>query len=184
MKIIVAGIPGVGKTTVLNGLTKAGLKIENFGDVMLREANSRGLANSRDKLRKLPLDKQKEIQKFAAEYLSGIESVLIDTHFSIQTPGGYLPGLPPDVLSTIHPDLFLLIEADPADIFNRRKNDTTRERDEDSIEKVREHCEINRMFGTSYSAMTGAPLLIVTNKNEKPGEASEQVLKAIKPTSK
>jgi len=87
MKVIIGGIPGVGKTTVLNVLIKSGILVENYGDVMLKEAVRMNYVKNRDDLRKLPIDIQKNIQKKASEYLSGLSSVVIDTHFSIQTPG-------------------------------------------------------------------------------------------------
>jgi adenylate kinase len=179
MKVIIGGIPGVGKTTVLNVLIKSGILVENYGDVMLKEAVRMNYVKNRDDLRRLPIDIQKNIQKKASEYLSGLSSIVIDTHFSIQTPGGFLPGLPPDVLQILKPDLFISIEADPLEVFERRKNDQQRNRDDDSLDKIRRHMEVNRAYGISYSAMTGSPIMIVMNENGKHEEAAHQIIRVI-----
>ncbi|MCL4449905.1 MAG: adenylate kinase [Candidatus Thermoplasmatota archaeon] len=181
MKVIIGGIPGVGKTTVLDELVKEGFRVENYGDAMLKEAISRDYAKNRDELRKLPVEKQKEIQKVAADKLAQISDVIIDTHFSINTKGGYLPGLPVKVLEAINPDLFVSIEADPLEIFERRKNDPRRNRDKDSLERIRAHLDANRSYGITYSAMTGSPFLVVMNENGKVKEASAKIISVIRP---
>lgn len=182
MKVIIGGIPGVGKTTVLDELAKEGFRVENYGDAMLKEAVSKGYVKSRDELRKLPVDKQKEIQKIAAEKLSQLDKVIVDTHFSVNTKGGYLPGLPVGVLDALNPDLLIAIEADPLEIFERRKNDPRRNRDRDSLERIRAHLEANRGYGITYSAITGSPLLVVMNENGKFKEAAERIASVIKPS--
>jgi adenylate kinase len=181
LRVIIGGIPGVGKTTVLDELVKEGFRVENYGDAMLKEAISLDYAKNRDELRKLPIEKQKEIQKIAAEKLSRFSDVIIDTHFSINTSGGYLPGLPVSVLEALKPDLFISVEADPLEVFERRKNDPRRNRDRDSLERIRAHMEANRNYGITYSAMTGSPLLVVMNENGKVKEASQRISQAIRP---
>ncbi len=181
MKVIIGGIPGVGKTTVLDELVREGFRVENYGDAMLKEAVAKDYAKNRDELRKLPIEKQKEIQMKAAERLSQINEVIIDTHFSVNTRGGYLPGLPVSVLESIHPDLLISIEADPLEVFERRKNDPRRNRDKDSLERIRAHLEANRSYGITYSAMTGSPLLVVMNENGRAKEASARIISVLRP---
>jgi adenylate kinase len=180
MRVIIGGISGVGKTTVMDELVKAGFRVENYGDAMLKEAISKDYAKNRDELRRLPVDKQKEIQKLAAERLAQFNDVIIDTHFSINTNCGYLPGLPVHVLKELHPDLLISVEADPLEVFERRKNDPRRNRDRDSLERIRSHLEANRNYGITYSAMTGSPLLVVMNENGKVKEASARIVSVIK----
>ncbi|MCL5874004.1 MAG: adenylate kinase [Candidatus Thermoplasmatota archaeon] len=181
MRVVIGGIPGVGKTTVLDEIVKEGFRVENYGDAMLKEAISMDYAKNRDELRKLPVERQKEIQMLAAEKLARFKDVIIDTHFSINTHGGYLPGLPVAVLNVLQPDLFVSVEADPLEVFERRKNDPRRNRDRDSLERIRAHLEANRSYGITYSAMTGSPLLVVMNENGKVKEASVKIIQAIKP---
>lgn len=168
-------MPGVGKTTVLNTLISKGFHVENYGNVMLEEALRMKYVNNRDELRDLPIDEQKSVQRVAAERLSKLSDVIVDTHFSIQTKEGYLPGLPPHVLEVMNADLFISLEADPLEVFERRKKDFERKRDKDPLEKIRKHLELNRAYGVAYSAATGSPLLIVMNENEKVDQASKDI---------
>ncbi|MGC8558492.1 MAG: AAA family ATPase, partial [Nitrososphaeria archaeon] len=89
--IIVGGLAGVGKTTVLNALyqrlTKEGkqFKVFVFGSVMLEEAMKSGIKD-RDEMRKLPFEMQKELQARAASRMVDESTVFIDTHYMIPTP--------------------------------------------------------------------------------------------------
>ena len=60
--VIVTGVPGVGKSTVMNAAKDFGYNIVNFGTTMFEEAQKEGVSN-RDDLRKLPVDVQKRLQK-------------------------------------------------------------------------------------------------------------------------
>lgn len=170
----------MGKTTVLDTLVKEGFRVENYGDLMLKDAQSRNYVKSRDELRRLPVEKQHEIQKSVAEYLATLQSVIIDTHFSIATNSGYLPGLPHHVLDILNPDIFISVEADPLEVFERRKKDVDRKRDKDTLEKIRMHIEVNRGYGISYSSLTGSPLLVVLNEDGKVAEASTKISSVIR----
>ncbi|MGC8584809.1 MAG: adenylate kinase [Thermoplasmata archaeon] len=179
MRVVVTGVPGVGKSTVLNMASrKMGYGIINFGDVMMELANELGIKN-RDEIRKLPVEKQREIQKLAAERIGKMENVFIDTHLSIKTPSGYLPGLPEWVLRAINPSMIVIIEVDPDIIIKRRERDNSRYRDEDSPEMLLEHQNINRAFGASCSVFTGAPLVIIKNEEGMAEKASEILMEKI-----
>jgi adenylate kinase len=89
-RIIVVGIPGVGKTTVVsnvkNTLEQTGIKtnLAEFGKIMLEEAKKLNIKN-RDEIRRLSIDDQKKLQNLAATKISQIYSdvVIIDTHLFI-----------------------------------------------------------------------------------------------------
>ncbi|MEM0128044.1 MAG: adenylate kinase, partial [Thermoplasmatales archaeon] len=142
---------------------------------MFNEAKEKGFVSNRDEIRKLSVDLQKEIQLMAAKKLASKKDVVIDTHFSIVTNSGYLPGLPYGVLGILNPDLLISIEADPLEIFERRRKDVNRNRDRDTLEKIRQHLDANRSYGFSYSALTGAPLLVVMNEDGKADEATKRI---------
>ncbi|MEM0073708.1 MAG: adenylate kinase [Thermoplasmatales archaeon] len=179
MRAVIGGIPGVGKTTVLHYLIEAGIDVENFGDIMLKEALSMGYVENRDQMRKMPLELQLKIQKKAAEYFSEKESVVIDTHLSVKTKIGFLPGLPRNILETIRPGIIISLEADPHEIFLRRSNDNTRIRDSETEAEIKAHIDMNRMYGTVYSAIAGCPLMIVKNETNKAEDAARQIILAI-----
>jgi len=168
--IIVMGLPGAGKTTVLKEVVKGlpKFKIVNYGDAMLDVALKEGVVSHRDEMRKLPLSKQKEIQKKAAEKLSREKgNVLLDTHCSIKITHGYLPGLPFSILKELNPTAFVLIVAPIKDVVRRRNEDLSRKRDKLSEEEILEDMLANKIYLFSYSAMTGAPLAIIENADGK-----------------
>ena len=168
MKLVVlTGIPGSGSTTVLNkALEEVNYLHINYGDVMTEIAIEKGLVEDRDSLRKLSPDLQKDIQKQAGIKIkekSESENVIVDTHCTISTPSGYLPGLPQWVLEGLNPDNFVLIEANPDEILYRRLNDDTRERDIEKAKDIQLHQEMNRAASMAYATLTGATVKIINN---------------------
>lgn len=169
-KIIITGVPGVGKTTVINqameALTAEGISYQNinFGSFMFEVAQSEGLAEDRDQMRKLDRTVQKRLQKLAAEKMAAIDgNVIIDTHASVKTPAGYLAGLPEWVLTALMPDTIVLVETDDDQILLRRLSDASRVRDMEGAGSIREHQQMNRSFATAYAMLTGCTVAIVTN---------------------
>jgi len=179
--IVVTGIPGVGKTTVMKKAAE-GIDIEfvTFGTVMIDIAKELGYVKDRDEMRKLTLDQQKELQIKSAEKVANMGNVILDTHCTIKTPQGYMPGLPEWVITKLNPRSIVLVEADAKEIFNRRKKDTTRNRDPDSIDKIDEHQMINRAAAMSYASLTGATVKIVFNHDDKLQEAVKQASPVLK----
>ena len=187
--IVVAGIPGVGKTTVLNETLKLcqqrGVlcKVVNYGTVMLEEALQRNLVSHRDEMRKLPLDVQLDLQKTAAERIRSMaeeENVIVDTHVLIKTPSGYLPGLPLWVANALKPDIIARIEADVNEVVKRRVRDAEiRVREADSLEALQEHQQLNRSAALSVATLVGATVVIIVNREGKASEAAEQLFKLV-----
>jgi adenylate kinase len=162
--IVVTGIPGVGKTTVMQKAAE-GMDIQfvTFGTIMIDIAKELKLVKNRDEMRKLTLDQQKQLQIKTAEKVSKMKNVILDTHCTVKTPKGYMPGLPEWVLRKLNPTAIVIVEADPQEIFDRRAKDTTRTRDPDSVEKIAEHQMMNRAAAMAYATLTGATVKIVFN---------------------
>lgn len=178
--IIVTGIPGVGKTTVMEAAAdRADAQIVVYGTEMYEVASQKGLVEHRDDMRKLPSEVQKEVQMAAAERMAAMGEIIVDTHCTIKTPRGYLPGLPAWVLEKLKPSAIVLVEADPAEIQGRRESDATRIRDADSIEAIAEHQEQNRRFAAAYSTLTGATVHTVYNHDGKVDDAIQQILPVV-----
>ncbi len=178
--IIVTGIPGVGKTTVMEAAAdKAEAQIVVYGTQMFEVASERGLVAHRDDMRRLDPDVQKEVQMAAAEKMAAMGDIIVDTHCTIKTPKGYLPGLPAWVLEKLKPSTIVLVEADAAEIKGRRESDATRNRDADSIQSIEEHQEQNRRFAAAYATLTGATVHTVYNHDGKVDEAIEQILPVV-----
>mgnify|MGYP003312496508 FL=1 len=106
--VIVTGVPGVGKSTVMAAAEEYGYKIVNFGTTMFEEAQKEGVAD-RDDMRKLAVEDQQRLQKQAGEKISQMGDVVVDTHASILTPSGYMPGLPEWTARALKPDVIVLV---------------------------------------------------------------------------
>ncbi len=189
--VIVTGVPGVGKTTVISKLQELSkkkqvkIKVVNFGTAMLNYALKEKIVESRDELRKLPLRKQLELQKLAArsiieeaeKELGEKDYLVIDTHALVKTVAGYWPGLPRHVLEELKPDMIAVVEADPQIIVQRQMRDTTRYRkDMGGIEGVARLMEYARAASFASATYYASTVAIVENKEGKPEEAAEQLL--------
>jgi adenylate kinase len=179
--IVVTGIPGVGKTTVMQKAAE-GMDIQfvTFGTVMIDIAKELGLVKDRDEMRKLSLDQQKQLQIKTAEKIGKMKNVIVDTHCTVKTPKGYMPGLPEWVLRKLNPTSIVIVEADPKEIYNRRAKDTSRNRDPDSVEKIAEHQMINRAAAMAYATLTGATVKIVFNHDNALDAAVKEAEPVIK----
>lgn len=172
--VIVTGVPGVGKTTVLTAAIAAckdrGVPVAhvNYGDVMFEEAKAKGLVKDRDSMRRLPVKKQISLQLKAAKKISDIaekRNVILDTHMFIRTPDGYMPGIPSWVGGMLSPDAVVLLEADPSEISKRRAKDAdVRTREADSAEKVNEHQLLGRGGAAALSVQTGCTVAVAENR--------------------
>lgn len=169
-KVIITGVPGVGKTTVINEALK-NLKTEgveyqsiNFGSFMFEVAKKDNIVRDRDQMRTLDRTVQKRLQQRAAQAIAQVSgNVLIDTHASVKTPAGYLAGLPEWVLREIMPDIIVLVETDNDQILMRRLTDETRSRDKEGSRSIAEHQEFNRSIAAAYAMMTGCTIKMITN---------------------
>ena len=185
-KVVVVGIPGVGKTTVvskvvekLNTLNKS-VSVHSFGTVMFEEAKKNGLKD-RDDLRKLTVEEQKNLQKKAAEKIAEHQEniVIIDTHAFISTKEGYYPGLPHYVIQILKPTHFIAVSAKPDEIYNRRTNDDTRDRDIISIGSIKEELDVQDAMLSSCSVLSGSPMKVVLNTEGKVEVAADSIINAI-----
>ncbi|TAJ45251.1 adenylate kinase [Methanofollis fontis] len=186
-RVVITGVPGVGKTTVIEESMKRCAEENvlytavNFGSFMFETAKAEGFVQDRDEMRNLGRDVQKNLQRLAGERIGAMEgNIIVDTHASVKTPAGYLPGLPEWVLTAIKPDTVVLVETDEDQILMRRMGDETRRRDAEGGRGIADHQGINRAFAASYAMMTGCTVQIVRNENfllEHAVEAMVQVLR-------
>ena len=181
--VVVAGIPGSGSTTVLKkALESLNYVHVNYGDVMLEIAQENGLVEDRDSMRKLSPDVQKDVQRKAAQSIrerSKLNNIIVDTHCTIKTPLGFLPGLPKWVLEELQPDQFVLIEADGDEILLRRISDVSRTRDMEKLKDINLHQQMNRAISMAYAALTGATVGIVENHDDRLDESVEAITKIL-----
>ena len=185
-KIILVGIPGVGKTTLLTTMVeilkdhKKNVVVINYGSLMFDVAKENGLTD-RDQLRKLSVSEQQRLQKIAAEKIAGHEEevVIIDTHAFISSPEGYYPGLPEHVLKIIKPTNFVSVSAKPEEIYNRRMKDDTRNRDKITLANIKKELDVQSGMMSACAVITGSPVRLVLNGEGKIDEAADKIIKAI-----
>ena len=185
-KIVIVGIPGVGKTTVVSRVVELlkeksiRVSVSIFGTVMFDEAKKKGVQN-RDDLRKLSVKQQKELQSMAAKTIASIDDdvIIVDTHAFISTKEGFYPGLPYNVLEILNPDSFIMITARPEEIYNRRMTDTTRTRDIVSIDAIKKELDVTSAMLSTCSILCGSPIKMVLNTEGKVDEAARGILNAM-----
>lgn len=185
-RVIIVGIPGVGKSSVISlAIEQLKQKGKNatiavFGTVMLEEAHKMGVKN-RDELRKMSLGKQRDLQEKAAKRISEIEDsiVIIDTHLFIKTIEGYYPGLPMYLLDIIKPTHFFMVIAEAGEIVNRRKSDKSRLRDIVAVEDIQDELDILRVMIASSSILTGSPFIVIVNNDNGIEQAVSSMVKVL-----
>jgi adenylate kinase len=137
--------------------------------------------NDRDELRKLKIDVQEKLQNKAAEHISSLNDsiVFVDTHLFIKTQSGYYPGLPMNLILKMNPQKLILITANPDEILNRRKKDTTRTRDLISDDEINRDIQVSLSMISSLSILTGAPFEIIYNHDDMIGSATSQLVELL-----
>ena len=185
-RIILVGIPGVGKTTILSKMVEIlknhdkDVNVVSFGTLMFEVAKENGLKD-RDELRKLPVKEQQRLQKITAEKIASYtqEVVIVDTHAFINSPEGYYPGLPEHVLKIINPTNFVSVSAKPEEIYNRRMKDDTRNRDKITLPNINKELDIQSAMISACTVITGSPVKHILNREGKIDEAIDKIIGAI-----
>lgn len=185
-RVIIVGIPGVGKSTVITKvfeiLSQQGIdtRIAEFGKIMFEQAKQLEI-NNRDQLRKLSIDQQRTLQEMTAKFINslGNDIVIIDTHLLISTEYGFYPGLPMKLLNILNPTHLVLVTASSEDIFNRRANDSTRQRDLISLEQIESDLRASESMISVSSTITGSPFYLIQNNPDQIEVASSSIVRVI-----
>jgi adenylate kinase len=185
-RVVVVGIPGVGKSTVISKtaeiLNQRGTQtaVVVFGTMMFEEARKLGI-NNRDAMRRESIEVQRHMQDLAARRIADLKDniVIVDTHLFINTNEGYYPGLPLHLLEVIKPTNIVMVAAHPEEIVNRRKIDETRDRDIESVEDIQYQLDISKVMVATCSVLTGCPFIIIMNSNNKIDETASNIVKAL-----
>jgi adenylate kinase len=185
-KIVLVGIPGVGKTSLLTKIVdilknkNIQVKVISYGSLMFDIAKANGLQD-RDDLRTLPISEQQNLQKIVAEKIATQteDIVIIDTHAFITSTEGYYPGLPEYVLKIIKPSNFISVAAKPEEIYNRRMQDETRIRDNITLINIRKELEYQTGMISACAVITGTPVRHILNDEGKIDEAADKIISAL-----
>jgi len=186
---VVTGIPGVGKTTVLNELqdlakqNHTNLSVLNFGTIMNEILRELGKQMNRDEMRGQDIETQRKVQELAANEIinrAGQGTIVVDTHMFVKTTVGMWAGLPQSVLHKLSPRLLVLIEADPEQIAGRRRGDTDRKREEALVNEIRFDLEWSRATAAASAISTGAPVKVIRNDSGTQKQAAQELFEVIR----
>ena len=185
-RIVIVGIPAVGKTTVVEKIVQLlkkknrRVRVVSFGTEMLGHAKKKGI-HDRDALRKMSRDEQNKMQLEAAKSIRRMKAdvLVVDTHAFIATPAGYYPGLPSPILDIIRPTHFVSLTARPEKIFSRRERDKSRNRDMNSISLIKRELNMQDAMLSSCAVHSGSPILPVLNRDGKVEETARQIIKSV-----
>ncbi|MBD3279914.1 adenylate kinase [Candidatus Dojkabacteria bacterium] len=170
MKYVVFGVPGVGKTSVIKGVTeKTAINHIHWGDLSFEIAQEKGFVQDRDEVRRLNLEKQYEVKVAVGERIAEMtndgKDALIETHAAVKTPQGYMPGFSINTINRVKPDTFIVIEADPEFVFQRRLMDSTRWRKDDtSLSDVEESIRVTRNMAMTNAVLAVGTVVFIENK--------------------
>ena len=185
-RVVVVGVPGVGKTTVITqaaerlNQSESRTQVMVFGSLMLDEAKKMGIKD-RDEMRKLSVTTQRQLQEMAAKSISVVRSdnLIIDTHLFINTSQGKYPGIPRNLLDILSPTHLVMISADPEEIFARRMQDDTRNRDLISIDSIKNDLDVATIMIAASSVLTGAPFKIIFNHRGRLDDAVTELIEVM-----
>ncbi len=187
--VVVTGIPGVGKTTVLNELQNLAkqnnfnLTIVNFGTIMKGVMRELGKELHRDDMRQQGIETQKKAQELAANKIvtqSTEGTTIVDTHMFVRTVSGLWAGLPQNVLQKLSPRLFVLVEANPEQIAGRRRTDTDRKREQALVEDIEFDLEWSRATAAATAITTGSPVKVIRNDTGRQKQAALELFETIR----
>jgi adenylate kinase len=185
----VTGIPGVGKTTVLNELqdlakqNRFNLAVLNYGTIMNEILRELGRDMDRDEMREQGIEAQRKVQELAASEIAnraGQGTIVVDTHMFVRTGVGMWAGLPANVLQKLGPRLLVLIEADPEQIAARRRSDADRKREQALAEEIAFDLEWSRATAAASAVTTGAPVKVIRNDAGRQKQAAQELFDAIR----
>lgn len=188
MVVVIFGIQGVGKSSITKGVVDIRKDFEriHWGHYAIEAAKLDNLASDIDEVRKLPVREQKRLQLRVARNIANTldedrnKNYIIETHSALKTRQGYIPGLTPEILEMLKPELFIVIESDASDIYHRRVLDETRKRDHDkTLADIQLNLDTTKWFATNYTIFSNASFMVVKNVEDNLDYAVNEVVDAI-----
>ena len=174
--LIVMGLPGVGKSSVLKSIQakRPKVKIVNYGDLLFFAAKKRFNLSDRDKIVGLSMKDHMVIQNEAIKEIDSGPMAILDTHAVLKKPSGFLPGLSPELLERPGIEGFIFIDAPTRDIIERRTADPARTRPAMTAEELNGIRSASFSNIAVYSAATAKPVFILINRKGKMGDTVEE----------
>ena len=69
------------------------------------------------------------------------------------------------MLEELKPDIVVLVESNEDQILKRRLSDTTRTRDVEGYQSIKDHQNYNRYMAAAYSMLTGCTVKSIKNQD-------------------
>ncbi|BBL45252.1 adenylate kinase [Nanobdella aerobiophila] len=172
MLILVTGVPGVGKTSIIKeGIKyiKYNFNILSLGDIILDIAKKNYNINNRDEIRKkLSIKDQLNLQMEAMKYVKDIEkneNIILDTHLVIESYAGFVPGIIRTFADILRPNGIVVITSDPDKIFLRRLKDMEiRGRDIENLKRIEIQQNLTIYFTTVFMFEYHTVVEIINNE--------------------
>ncbi len=167
---LVLGTPGAGKTAILRGVKEA--ELFSVGTEMLGEYSKEFGVKDRDQMRRMMIPRPEDAERIRHAVLKrAVEktgTIAIDTHASIKSENGYIPGFSHEDLKLLNGQIkaIIYIDADTKDLMERREKDKTRIREHDTEDALMQHREINVALTSTYSLYLGVPLYVIKNGSD------------------
>lgn len=180
---LVSGVTGVGLSSVCQTVRRGlgeGYKLINFGDVMLEQAAANGITTDRSKLAGLSKAQTRRLQRRAGEFVAdeaATTDVILSTHLAVETQDGYVQGMPAEVLHDVSPGAFILVEASPETILDRRR-ESDRDVPEATERKISFEQDLNRSAALQYARDQDAPVRFIENEGSI-AEAAERMAETL-----
>ncbi|MCL5090026.1 MAG: AAA family ATPase [Candidatus Marsarchaeota archaeon] len=173
--IVIAGLSGAGKTTLVNSISKSlkhaniNFKVVNVGTLMEDIGIKNKYITHRDQIKKIDVKLGSNLRELAYSKISKLrENVLLDTHITIEneSESRFVSGLPSKTLKYLRNVAALVyINAPSEDIIKRRNTDKSRNREKQDAFSL----DIQRIVDISalayYSSYFNIPIYIIENKN-------------------
>ena len=185
MLLVLSGLPGVGKSSVISKASeKTNFNLFTYGDIATKIAIEKKLINNRDELRTIDLSLQLEIREQVIDALikekTNYEYILFETHSIIKTPKGFLPGFDLNMLEKLNPGTFINLTAPAEIILKRRNSDKKRERNDDlTLDILKRSLCINSQFMTTFATLSGATYFEIENIENQIEYAVNEIAKII-----
>ncbi|BCS90830.1 MAG: adenylate kinase [Candidatus Micrarchaeota archaeon] len=175
-RALLLGMQGVGKTSLVNGIKK--YKAVNIGDLMFEYLKDKYKLSKKDELRYLKTDAIIEARFYALDKINEMqENLVIDTHlYSIKGGYRYIPNFNKEEFDRLKNLVAIIyIDASPEEIYNRRLNDKSRQREASSVYDIALERDMHIAMLASVSNISRLPVYILQNHDNKLNESIERL---------
>lgn len=183
-RIMVTGVPGVGKSSVCRHLRMPPtINALDFGQLMYSEGRREGILTGRDDLHHLGLNDRMMLQRKVVETVrsrSDDTTVVVDGHLLVDTDAGFVAGFPADQIEIVDLHAIAVLIADPKDVLTRReKRGDFTSRPVPNLVHVRVHQDLTLNAALFYALQHRVRIVVIPNDNDELGRTVTEFLKAI-----